>query len=120
MSASNPSVASRTAVIVTLIFIGILVATALIMSLALNMKAFAAMFGFFILTYTSYVFACLLIFRTKLKDDFRYQIALYSTIFCMFIAVSLFVLAFVFKSSYGVNSLLSTPSSNGRSSLSSW
>lgn len=111
MPVEQPSIVTKTVVLVTLVFIGIIISTIFVMTMAFNMKALTVMLCFYVVAYSTYTFFCQWIFRDKLKNDFRYQIGLYTTIFTMFLSLSLVVLAFIIKPQSVIPSSSSTPTS---------
>ena len=88
----------KTTIIITLVCLGVVLSSISVLVLNFNLKAFAVMFCVYVLAYTSYMFACLMIFRQKLKNDFRYDIGVYMSIFTMFFVVCLAILIMVLHS----------------------
>lgn len=97
MSTSTETTKSnrRAVIITTLVCLGIVLSSLYVLVLNYNLKAFTVMFCVYVLAYAAYLLACLLIFKKKLTGDFRYEVALYVTIFTLFFVLCLAILTVV-------------------------
>lgn len=87
----------RTAVYVSLVFLGIIISTLYMVMLSYNPSAFIILFALYILGYCSYLFVIMLIGRRKWENDLRFEVANYITLFNIFFAGAILMFAAYFK-----------------------
>lgn len=84
-------------VYITLILIGVVLSTLLVMTLIFSPKLFIYLLLIYVVAYSIYMTVYLMMNKEKLEDDLRYSAGLYITLFNVFFMTSVIILSFIFS-----------------------
>jgi len=88
--------AKKTTIYITLVCIGVVLTTLFVMMLTYNVRVFVLLLILYLIAFSIYTFVFLMIKRNTLKDDIRYDIANYTSLFNIFFGSCIFILGVVF------------------------
>jgi hypothetical protein len=87
----------KTAIYITLVFLGVLISTLYVMMLTYNVTAFIILFTLYILGYSCYMFIIMMMNKSKWQDDMRFEVGNYITLFNIFFASAILLLTMFFR-----------------------
>jgi 4-hydroxybenzoate polyprenyltransferase len=86
---------SRAGIYTALIILGLVIAISLMLALTLNQTVFIAIFTLYMTGCSAFLFAYLMINKEKLKDDMKFTISEYMTMFNLILSFFVFIMCFV-------------------------
>lgn len=90
--------AKSTAVYITLVCIGVVVTTLFVIMLSYNVRVFMLLLILYFIGFSVYMFVYLMMNRSKVKQDIKYEVARYTSLFNIFFGAAIFILGIVFTS----------------------
>jgi len=90
-----------TAIYITLVCVGVVLTTVFVMMLMYNTRIFMLLLILYLIGYSIFIFVFLMLKKQQLKDDIRYDVGKYVSLFNMFFGASVFILTVVFMSRKG-------------------
>lgn len=87
----------KTAIYVSLVFMGVLISTLYVMMLTYNVTAFIVLFSLYILGYSIYLFIIMVLNKKTWENDLRFEVANYITLFNIFFTAAILLLTIFFR-----------------------
>lgn len=86
----------RTAIYITLVCIGVIITTLFVIMLSYNLRVFVLLLILYFIGFSIYMFVYLMINKSKLEDEVKYEVAKYSSLFNIFFGAAIFILGIIF------------------------